>query len=95
MLHSSENVFGKHTKQKTINDGLGGPMGSRYEAVKQSNKSKNKQNKELKALDKQNKMLFRISKKSGLRRKLNNIQNIRAKASKKRYKSSSNSSSDE
>ena len=37
-------------------------------------------------------MLYSISKKSGSRRELNNIKNIRSKASKKRSYSSSNSS---
>ena len=45
MSHSAEECFGKRANQKTINDGLGGPMGSRSEAVKQYKKSENKWNK--------------------------------------------------
>ena len=45
MPHSSEDCFGKRTNQKTIKYGLGGPMGSRAEVVKQYKKSKIKQKK--------------------------------------------------
>ena len=39
MLHRAEDCFGECNNQKTIKDGLGGPVGSRYEAVKQYKKS--------------------------------------------------------
>ena len=42
MLHSTDNCFGKHTNQKRIKDGLGGPIGSRVESVKQYKKSEKK-----------------------------------------------------
>ena len=50
MSHSSEDCFGKRSYQNSIKDGLGGPVGSRDDAVKQYNKPKNKWNKEPKAL---------------------------------------------
>ena len=34
--------LGNYSDQNSINDGLGGPMGSRYKAIKQYNKSENK-----------------------------------------------------
>ena len=95
MSHSAEDCFGKHSDQKSVKDGLGGPMGSRAEAVKQWKKSESKWRKELKDLKKQNKTLFSIANKSGSRRELKKIKKIRAKASKKRCNSSSDSSSDE
>ena len=45
--------------------------------MKQYNKSESKRKKDLKALKKQNKMIFSISKKSGLRREINNIKKSR------------------
>ena len=42
MLHSDEDYFDKHSDQKSIRDGLGGPMVSITEAVKQWEKSENK-----------------------------------------------------
>ena len=42
MYHSSEECFGKCYNQETIKDGLGGPMGSRDEYVKQYKRSESK-----------------------------------------------------
>ena len=95
MLHSVEDYFGKRTNQNNIKDGLGEPMVSRAEYVKQYKKFYSKWKKELKTLKKKKQMLFRISKNSGSCRELKKINNIRAKASKKRCDSISNSSSDE
>ena len=95
MLISAKDCFGKRTNQKTVKDGLGGPMGSRAEAVKQYKKSESKWKKELKALKKQNNMLFRISKKSGSLRELKNIKKIRWEASNKCCNPSRDSSSEE
>ena len=94
MLHSAEDCFVKRTNQNTIKDGLGGPMGSRDEAVKQYKKSESKNKKEIKTLKKQNKMLFSIAKKSGSRRELKNIKKIRM-SPKKHRNDISDSSSDE
>ena len=41
-------------------DGLGGPLGSRADAVKQYNKSEHKWKKEMKALKKQNKIFIAL-----------------------------------
>ena len=46
MLHNSGDCFGKRSDQKSIKYGLGGPMGSRAEAVKQYKRSENKWKKE-------------------------------------------------
>ena len=51
MLHSSEEYFGKRSDQKSIKDGLGGPMGSRAGSLKQWKKYKNKCKKEIKSLN--------------------------------------------
>ena len=53
MLHSAEVLFGKRTNQEIIKDVMGGPMGSRYESLKQYKKSEHKWKKELRALKKQ------------------------------------------
>ena len=53
MLHSAEDCFGNLSDQNYVRDGMGGPMGSRAEAVKQYKKSENKRKKELEALKKQ------------------------------------------
>ena len=45
LLHGSEDCFGKRYNQKSIKDGLGGPMVSRAKAVKQYKKSKHKRKK--------------------------------------------------
>ena len=95
MSHSAKDFFGKRANQKTIKDGLGGPMGRRSEAVKQYKKSEIKQKKDIKALNKKIKNLFSISKKYGSRRELKMIKKTRATDSKKRYNSISNSPSDE
>ena len=58
MSHSDEDCFGKRTNHKTIKYGLGGPMGTRAEVMKQYKKSKNKRKKNMKALKKLNKILF-------------------------------------
>ena len=42
MLHSSEDCFGKRPDQKSIKDGLAGPLGSRADAVKQYKKFEHK-----------------------------------------------------
>ena len=70
-----------------------GALCNRADDIKHYNKSGHKWRKEMKYLKKQNKMLYIIAKKSGLRRELKKIKNIRAKASKKRRYSSSDSSS--
>ena len=69
-----------------IKDGLGGPTGSRTNALQQYNKSENKPKKDMKYPKKQNKMLYSIAKKSGSRR---DIKKTRAKDSKKTSESSS------
>ena len=76
---------------RSINDGMGGPVRSRTDAVKQYNKSEKKWKKDLKYLKKKNKMLYSIAKKSGSRCEIKNTKKIRSTASKK----SSNSSSDD
>ena len=90
MSHSTGDFFGKRSNHKYIKDGLVIHLGNKYKAVKQFKKSKNKWKKELKALKNQNKILYSIAKKSGLRHKLKNIKNIKAKVSKKRSYSSTN-----
>ena len=94
MSHISENCFGKRSDQQSIQDGLGGDLGNRANAVKQYKKYEHKCKKYLKAIKNQNEMLYIIAKKSGSRRELINISNIKAKASKKRSNYSSDSSSD-
>ena len=91
MSHSSEDCFGKHSNQNSIKYDLGGSLGSRVDDLKQYKSSKHKWKKYLKDFKKQ-KMIYRISKKSGSHRDLKNIKNTRAKASKKRDNSSSESS---
>ena len=83
MSHSSENCFGKRPDQQSINDRLGGALDNRADAVNQFKNYEHKYKKELKALKKHIKNLYRISKKSGLRRELKKIKNIKNKASKK------------
>ena len=95
MSHRTGDFFGNHSNHKSVKYGLVIHLGNKYEAVKQFKKSKNKWKKELKALKKQNKIMYSISKKSGLRHKLNNIKNIKAKASKKHSNYSSEPSRDE
>ena len=95
MSHSAEGCFGKRTNQNTIKDGLGGPMGSSSEDVKQYKNSDSKCKKDLNALKNHNKILFSITKNFGSRRELKNTKKIRAKASKQRCNSSIDSSSDE
>ena len=89
--HSAEDCTGVRTS-RSIKCGMGGPMGSRNDAVKQYKKSENKWKKELKYLKNQNKMIYSIANKSGSRREIKNINNIRAKYSKKTSKSSSDDS---
>ena len=48
--HSSENFFGKLSEQKSVNDGLGGYLGNRVDAINNHRKSKHKWKKELKDL---------------------------------------------
>ena len=68
---------------------MGGPLGSRSDAVKYYKKSKNKWKKYMKDLRKQNKILYSIANKSVSRHELKNINKIRAKSSKKHYDYSS------
>ena len=84
MSHSANDYTDMRTKF-SIKDRLGGPMGSRTDAVKQYHKYEKKWKKDLKALKKQNKVLYSIAKKSGSRRY---IKKIRAKASEKSSDSS-------
>ena len=93
-MHNSEDFFGKRYNQKSIKYGLVGALGSKSIYVKQYNKSKYKQKKELKALRKQNKTLYSIAKNPGSLRELKKINNIRAKYFKKHGNSSSESSRD-
>ena len=95
MPHSSESCFGKRSDQHFIKGGLGGDPGNRADDAKYYNKSEHKWKKELKFLKKKNKILFSTAKKSGSRRELKNTKNIKAKASKKRGCSISNSSRSE
>ena len=70
-------------------------MVNRAESVKQYKNSKGKWKKDIKSLKKQNKLLYIISKKSGSRREIKKINNIRSKASKKRRDGSIDSSSED
>ena len=70
-------------------------MGSRSEAVTWYKKFENKQGKCLKSLKKQDKTIYRIFKKTGSRREMKMIKNIKAKAYKKRCGDNINSSRDE
>ena len=70
-------------------------MVNRAESVKQYKNSKGKWKKDIKSLKNQNNLLYIISKKSGSRREIKKINNIRSKASKKRRDGSSNSSSED
>ena len=88
MLHSANDYTDMCTKF-SIKDRLGGPMGSRTDAVKQYHKYEKKWKKDLKALKKQNKIIYSIAKKSGSRHDIKKIKNIRAKYSKKTSDSSS------
>ena len=86
--HSADNCTGVRTK-RSIKDGMGGPIGSRNNAVQQHTKSEKNPKEELKALKKQNKMLYSIAKKSGSRLEIKKIKNIRADDYKKTSVSSS------
>ena len=70
-------------------------MGSRSEAVKQWKKSENKWMKGLKSPKNQNKILYSTAKKTGSSREIRIINNIKAKASKKRHNDSIDYSSNE
>ena len=70
-------------------------MVNRAESVKQYKNSKGKWKKDIKSLKNQNKLLYIISKKSGSRREIKKINNIRSKASKKRRDGSIDSSSED
>ena len=76
MSHSAEDFTDVRTNQ-FIKYGMLGPVRIRYDAVKQHNKSEKKWKKEIKALKEQNKMIYSISKKSGSRREIKKIRNIR------------------
>ena len=71
----NQDLFGRDMllTQKTIKDGLGGPMVSRAEAVKQYKNYGSKWKKELKSLKKQNKMLFSTTKNSLPRHEIKKI----------------------
>ena len=86
--HSVE-YFTRVRTKRSIKDGMGGHIGRITNAVQQHKMYENKQKKELKSLKKQNNILYSISKKSGSRREIKNINNIRAKYSKKTSVSSS------
>ena len=86
MSHSTEDCTGMRTN-RPIKDGMGGPAGSRNHAMQQHKKSENKWKKELKALKKQKK-LYIIAKKSGSRREIQKIKNIRKEDLKDTYYSS-------
>ena len=90
MSHNSEDCFGKIYNQKSINGGMGGPMGIRTEDVKQYKRPKNKWKKELKYLKKK-KIISRIAKKSRSRRELKKINKLKDKDSSKHCDSSSDS----
>ena len=90
MLHKTGDFFGKRSNHKSVKDGLVRHLGNKDETMKQFNKYKNKWKKEMKALKKQNKMMYSTAKKSGLRRELKNIKNIKAKACNERSYSSRN-----
>ena len=89
MSHSAKDYTGVRTK-RSIKDGMGRPVVSRADNVKQYKNSENKWKKELKALKNQSKMLYSIAKKFGSRRDIKKTKKIREKSSKK----SSDSSSD-
>ena len=93
MFHKSDKCFGKLSYQQSVKEVMGGYIGNRAESIKNYNKYEHKWKKELKALKKQNKMLYIISKKYSSRRKLKNINNIKAEASRNHRYSVSNSSS--
>ena len=95
MSHSDEECFGKCSNQKKIKYGLGRPMRSRSESVKQYKNSESKWKKEFNTLKKQNKISYSIAKTSGSRREIKKINKIRYKATKKRCDGSSNSYSDD
>ena len=94
MSYSAEDCFGESSNQKTINDVLGGPMGSRAESVTQYKRSESKWKKYIKAIKNQDKMLYSIANKSVSRREIKNIKKIRDKAFKNLCGDSRNSSSD-
>ena len=89
--HSAKECTGVRTSLY-IKYGLGGPMGSRTDAMKQYKKSENKWNKELKALKKQNKIICSIAKKSGSHHDIKLINETWSKDSKKNSDSYSNDS---
>ena len=64
------------------------------QALKKHKQFKHQWKKDLKALMKQSKILYSIAKKSSSRRELKKTKNLKSKASRKRYDSSSDSSSD-
>ena len=79
--HSAKDFTGMHTK-RPIKYGMGGPMVIRTNAVQQYTRYENKWNKDMKSFKKQDKMLYSIAKKSGSRREIQKIKNIRKEASK-------------
>ena len=76
MSHSTEDCTVVCTK-RFIKDGMGGPIESRNNSVQQHNKYENKWNKDMKSFKKQDKMLYSIAKKSGSRREIQKIEEIR------------------
>ena len=91
MLYNSEYCFGKRSNQKSIKDGLGGPMVSESR-LWNSKKGPSISRRKIWRLLRSKKKLYRIAKKSGLRLELKNIKKLKDKASRKHYNSSSNSS---
>ena len=87
MSHSTKDCNGVRTN-RSIKDGMGGPIGSRTHVVQQHKKSEKKWKKELKSLKKQNNMLYSIAKKLGSRREIQKIKKMRKEASKETYSSS-------
>ena len=59
-MHGAEDYFVKGSNQKSVKDGLGGPLGSRVNDVKHYKKSENKWKKDLKALNNQNKYFIAL-----------------------------------
>ena len=87
MWHSIEDCTGVRTK-RSIKDGMDGPIGSRNHAVQKHKKYENKRKKDMKTRKKQKKIIYSIAKKSGSRREIYKIKNIRKEASRDTYDSS-------
>ena len=88
--HRSENFFGDRSKQTSVKEELGGPIGNRTDAVSHYHKTEKKWKRNVKSLRKINRMLFSMANKSGSR---HYIKNIKAKSSNEHSYSIINSSS--